>query len=221
MPISALPEVPSRLDPANFANEADAFLSALPTFATEANALATDVNNKQAAAAVNENNSLTNANNAQLSANAAQASAVSASNASSAPKWVSGTNYTEGQCAWSPTTFLTYRAKSNITGSVVDPALTTAWELLNGEIAKETTSSLVFTALHNWHYVLTGAGDVNVTLPTPSNYMKVRITVANDRDTNNVLRGAATIMGLAENCRLDNKNATATFEYLNNTWRIT
>jgi hypothetical protein len=221
MPISALPTPPSRSNPSAFANEADAFLSALPTFATEANSLATDVNNSQIAAADSEDAALTYANNAQASANAAQASAVSASNASSAPKWVSGTNYTEGQCTWSPTSFLTYRAKSNITGSVVDPALTTAWELLNGEIAKETTSSLAFTALHNWHYILTGAGDVNVTLPTPSNYMKVRITVANNRDTNNVLRGTATIMGIPENCRLDNKNATATFEYLNNTWRIT
>lgn len=43
MPITALPTPPSRQDPANFSDRADAFLGALPTFATEANALAVDV----------------------------------------------------------------------------------------------------------------------------------------------------------------------------------
>lgn len=41
MPITPLPTpVPSSGDPANFDARADAFLGALPTFATEANALA-------------------------------------------------------------------------------------------------------------------------------------------------------------------------------------
>lgn len=51
MPITALPTPPSRNDPTNFATRADAFLGALPTFATEANALASDVNADEAAAA--------------------------------------------------------------------------------------------------------------------------------------------------------------------------
>lgn len=38
-PISTLPSPPSRQDPANFADEADAFLGALPTFQSEANSL--------------------------------------------------------------------------------------------------------------------------------------------------------------------------------------
>ncbi len=41
-PITALPTPPSRSDPANFAARGDAFLGALPTFATEANAIATN-----------------------------------------------------------------------------------------------------------------------------------------------------------------------------------
>lgn len=49
MPITALPTPPSRQDPANFAARGDALLSALPTFVTEANALQTDFNSKQAA----------------------------------------------------------------------------------------------------------------------------------------------------------------------------
>lgn len=55
MAITALPTPPSRSDPATFAARGDAFLGALPTFVTEANALQTDVNAKQAAAAVSAN----------------------------------------------------------------------------------------------------------------------------------------------------------------------
>lgn len=47
MSITALPIPPTRSDPANFAERGDAFMSALPTFVTEANALAADVNAKQ------------------------------------------------------------------------------------------------------------------------------------------------------------------------------
>ena len=44
MPITALPTPPSRTDAANFSARADAFLGALPTFGSEANALAVEVN---------------------------------------------------------------------------------------------------------------------------------------------------------------------------------
>jgi hypothetical protein len=44
MSITALPTPPSRNDPANFAARGDAFLGALPTFATEANSLADEMN---------------------------------------------------------------------------------------------------------------------------------------------------------------------------------
>lgn len=55
MAITALPTPPTRSDPATFAARGDAFMTALPTFATEANVLQTDVNAKQAAAAVSAN----------------------------------------------------------------------------------------------------------------------------------------------------------------------
>lgn len=48
--ITALPTPPSRSDPANFATRADSFLGALPTFQSEANALATEAENNAAAA---------------------------------------------------------------------------------------------------------------------------------------------------------------------------
>lgn len=50
MSIAPLPTPPTRQDPSNFANRADDFLSALPSFGNQANALAADVNNKQALA---------------------------------------------------------------------------------------------------------------------------------------------------------------------------
>ena len=55
MPILALPTPPSRQDPANFAIRADAFLSALPAFAEQANALQANVNARQIAAAASAN----------------------------------------------------------------------------------------------------------------------------------------------------------------------
>lgn len=44
--ITALPTPPTRQDPINFADRADAFLGALPTFATETNAVASEINDK-------------------------------------------------------------------------------------------------------------------------------------------------------------------------------
>jgi len=48
MTITALPTPPTRSDPATFAARGDAFMTALPTFATQANALAQDVTAKHA-----------------------------------------------------------------------------------------------------------------------------------------------------------------------------
>jgi hypothetical protein len=51
MAITALPTPPSRQDPDNFSARGDAFMAALPTFATEANTLAADVESAAATAA--------------------------------------------------------------------------------------------------------------------------------------------------------------------------
>ena len=74
MAITLLPTPPSRQDPANFNVRADEFLGALPTFGTEANSLATDVNNKQ----VTASNAATTATNA---ASTATTKATEATNA--------------------------------------------------------------------------------------------------------------------------------------------
>lgn len=88
MAITLLPTPPSRQDPANFNVRADEFLGALPTFGTEANSLAIDVNSKQTTAsnaattATNAaNTATTKAGEAEASADAADLSAQAANTA--------------------------------------------------------------------------------------------------------------------------------------------
>lgn len=79
MPISALPTPPSRSDaPQDFSDRADALLGALPGFVTEANALQSDVNAKEASAS---SYATIAANNAAEAAASAVAAAAAASNA--------------------------------------------------------------------------------------------------------------------------------------------
>lgn len=113
MAITPLPTPPSRDDPTNFATRADAFLAALPDFATEANSLATDVNADAATASA-----------AETAATAAAAAATAAANVT---KWISGTTYTEGAVVWSPITYLSYRRKSTGGGTTDPSADSTNW----------------------------------------------------------------------------------------------
>ena len=117
MAITPLPTPPSRSDPANFADRGDAFLGALPTFVTEANALAADVSASEAAVNAIVNVTL----------------------------WVSGTSYTIGQAVYSPITFLTYRRKTNGAGTTDPSADTTNWSLIVGTGNVTETGTQVLT----------------------------------------------------------------------------
>jgi len=124
MAITPLPTPPSRDDPANFAARGDTFLGALPDFATEANALAVDVND--------------DATSAASSALTATGAATTAVNASGASAWVSGTTYAIGNVVWSPTSYQTYRRKTNGAG-ITDPVSdTTNWTQLSGTLPSQT-----------------------------------------------------------------------------------
>lgn len=86
--ITALPTAPSRADPANFRTRADAFMAALPTFASETNTVAGEVNTNASNAATSASTATTQAGtattqagNASASAAAAAASALTALNA--------------------------------------------------------------------------------------------------------------------------------------------
>lgn len=84
--ITPLPTPPSRQDPANFSTRADAFLGQLPTFATEANALALEVNQKAADVANTvgaiEAEILTATNNAVAQSTASAAASANAASTS-------------------------------------------------------------------------------------------------------------------------------------------
>lgn len=123
MAITALPTPPSRSDPANFADRGDAFLGALPTFVTEANALATATNQNEINAELAE----VNAEAAQTAAEAAAAAAVATANVT---LWVSGTTYAIGANVYSPIDFKTYRRKTSGVGTTDPSADTTNWALI-------------------------------------------------------------------------------------------
>jgi hypothetical protein len=130
MAITPLPTPPSRDDPTNFSARGDAFLGALPDFATEANALAVDVNADAVAAAA-----------AETAATAAAAAAAAAANVT---KWVSGTTYTEGAVVWSPITYLSYRRKSTGGGTTDPSADSTNWAQAagTGDVTQTGTQTL-------------------------------------------------------------------------------
>ncbi|WP_341679214.1 hypothetical protein [Comamonas thiooxydans] len=94
--------VPQSTDPVNFAARADALLSALPGFATAANAQAEENNQLNAAAAAS-------AASAEVSAAIAQSSSNAAATSVAAGRFNAATTYALGDVAWSPTSGLIYR----------------------------------------------------------------------------------------------------------------
>jgi len=132
--ITALPTPPQRSDPANFPARGDAFMAALPTFATEANTLQADVNAKQITASAAATSATTSATNALASENAAAAS-------SNATIWVSGTTYAVGNVRFSPINFQSYRRKTAGAGTT-DPSLDqTNWQPINSTLVLLATVS--------------------------------------------------------------------------------
>jgi hypothetical protein len=159
--ITTLPPAPSRSDPANFATEADAFLGALPTFGTQANAVASEINAAAAAAAISKT---------QAEAGAAAALATANTNL-----WVSGTTYAAGIVTYSPITFLSYRRKTTGAGTTDPSADSTNWQLVAGTgdvtltgvqtLTNKTLTSPVINQPTLFIPVSTGSRDVRVSMP--------------------------------------------------------
>ncbi len=130
-PITTLPTAPSRSRPTVFADEADAFLGALPTFGDQANALADYVETQAAAVDVDATAAAASASSASTSATAAAASATAAAQVADA--WVSGASYTVGTVVYSPIDFQTYRAITTHSGQTTDPSEdATNWVSIGG-----------------------------------------------------------------------------------------
>lgn len=212
------------------------FLTTLPAWRAEANALADEVNadanaaSESAAAAAGHadtanDHRLAAAGHAQAAANSAAAAAAVAG----AGQWVSGTNYAAGQCAWSPMNFQTYRRKTAGAGTL-DPALDESnWQSLGGGgmPTVELVAGTSVSGMAGKHYVLANAALTTLELPDPpAPGAAVWITVANGRADNLINPGTKTISGpggtSTGNLVLDSVNPSFQLRYLDDTrqWRI-
>lgn len=177
MAITPLPTPPSRNDPTNFSTRADAFLGALPDFATEANALAVDVNLDAVAAAA-----------AEVAATAAAAAATAAANVT---KWVSGTTYAEGVVVWSPITYLSYRRKTAGAGTTDPSADSTNWAQAAGT-GDVLSSAAVFTgSITEGVYTLAGTA-----LDPANGTVQIKTLSANTTFTDSLTSGQSIILGI-------------------------
>lgn len=213
MPITPLPDPPSRSDPATFSSKADAFLGALPDFGTEANALAADVNADEIAAAASASAAAASALQAGQERALAEQAANAASEAANAAKWVSGTTYAEGDVVWSPTNFLLYRRKVAGAGTTDPAADQTNWALIGAPLsAPQQIISANTAAQTGVHYIFTAA--LTLTLPaTPANRDTVQISNLSGSIACVVARNGANIMGLAEDLTIDAKFVPITLYY--------
>jgi len=156
------------------------------------------------------------ANTAAVAAN----TALAASYAGAIP-WVSGTTYTIGDRRTSLTNGLVYRRITSGAGATDPSADGTNWQIVQVAPPVIIVSGTTQTAVAGTHYVLTNVALTTVTLPaSPAANDKVSITVANGLATNIVARNAQTIMGLAEDLTVDNKNAFISLQFLNSSWRL-
>lgn len=152
--ITALPTPPSRQDPINFAERADDFLGALPTFVTETNLVASELNtaNSEAQAA---------ASDAQDSAALAETAANAATAIANITAWQSGNTYAVGDVVYSLVNFLSYRRKTAGAGTTDPSTDSTNWQIISntGDVTltgAQTLTNKTFTGYTETVYSLTG-----------------------------------------------------------------
>lgn len=220
-PIDAMPTAPSLSDLPNFDTEADAFLPAMNTFGTQANALATVTYS-------NAQDAYSNAVIALAQAAAAAASAASSAASAGVVIWVSGSTYATGVCVFSPTNYITYRRKSASTGSsTTDPSADpTRWAslfLIPTWLRKTTT----YTAASGDHIKASTAGGAwSLTFPpSPADGDQIEVQdVDGTFQTNNLtlLVNGNKIMGFTTSWVLDTQYEHLIFVYDSTLgdWRI-
>lgn len=181
--IAALPTPPTTADPSTFATRADAFLAALPTLQSEANALADNVYD--------------NAVDAAASATSAASNAALAIAAGGATLWANtGATYTLGQAVISPANLRAYRRKVAGSAGTTDPSVdTTNWQPSDTDLQVVTVSTSTATVTAGTHAVVTYAGACALTLAASADGDRCRITVANGRTDVSFDIGARTLRG--------------------------
>ena len=174
MPITPLPTpVPTRADPANFAVRADAFLAALPTFATEANALEANVD-------------------------AAEAVCLSVAQTVNVTAWSSVTSYAVGANVYDATTLLTYRRKTAGSGGLRPGLNGTDWQLLTGFGDVDSVSAQTIGGTKTFSSAIEGsitgnaATATNATNATNANTVT---TITSTQVLSAIAAAAATSMG--------------------------
>jgi hypothetical protein len=174
----ALPDPPSRADPATFSSRADAFFDALEIEA---------------------------ANWDLLSANlTSSVDTVTAGLAAGA--WVSSGNYSVGNLRFSPANGLLYRCIQTANGRTTDPSDDTAYWSLQTVAAPTlvVNTTTTYTAVKQQHVEMTNSAASTVTLPaTPAVGDWVWVGFTNNRVDNVIARNGSNIMGLAENLTVD------------------
>jgi len=153
MAITPLPAAPEPTDStAEFNSKAFAWVAALDTFTTEANALESNVNSLESATASNASQAASSATQAsEFSATALFHAQAAAAN-TNAPLWVSGTTYAIGALVYSPANGRTYRRRTAGAGTT-DPSLdATNWLLLQNEVTVQSFSWNSLTSTPNSIY---------------------------------------------------------------------
>jgi hypothetical protein len=177
MAITALPTPPSRQDPTNFNDRADAFLGALPQFQTEANALQTNVNTSE----VN-----------------AVASAAAVLAATNIVKWVSGTTYANGAVVWSPINGLAYRRITTAGSGTTDPSAdTTNYKQVNGTGDVSTSGNQTIAGTKTFSSTITGDITGNAGTVTNGVYITGNQTIAGTKIFSSTITGTITNATLA------------------------
>lgn len=180
MAITPLPTPPSRNDPTNFATRADAFMAALPAFATETNATAVEVDNDRIASAASATNAQTQVGLAAAQvalaatqvglASAQRVLAETAASAASATanvtQWVSGTTYTAGANVWSPINYQTYRRISTGAGTTDPSADAVNWQAITSGLTANDLSGGVQGSLP----YQAATGDTAMLAPSTAGY---------------------------------------------------
>lgn len=216
-PVPTVDVLPAAPDPdddeAPFDTDAFAWSNALPSFRTQLLALGDNVfanagyaYDQAQAAADSASESALSASSAAGSASAAANTLAAAQAALGAVKWVTGTNYAAGACAWSPTNGQLYRARVAITPSTIDPLNDpTNWfslglQSLPIQQVTNTGGSMYGTANGGLNTIneITYAGQCIKQLPqSPQNGDVCVVVVANGRSDNRVTVNATNPISIA------------------------
>lgn len=228
MAITPLPTPPSRQDPINFNDRADAFLAALPLFGTEANDLQSDVSSKQGIAS---NAAVTASEGAGIATTAAEDAVIAAGEAQSLTVAYQGalaanpiTNKTGGLLLdgdWYVNTttasirvFLAGNWITSVAGSSGVSSVNGRMGDIDGirefsEILHVISTPVTATA--GIFYIATAA----TTLTLPLSMIDGDWVVVINRSSGNltVNRNGKNIMGLAENLIIDKPNVSVKLLY--------